>query len=140
MLMMIGAVPLEVWPLNAQSFDQADAASFAEKAVIGRRPILEAVGAGEGSLKVSAKLFPQKLGGESYVSMLDAQRRAQQSLPVMRGDGTPLGWMVITDLSVRHERLDAQGVGRVVTVDISLKKSEPPSPGGLFGILSGLFS
>ena len=139
MLMMIGAVPVEVYPLNAHEYTRTDAARFAEKAVVGARPPLEAVGEGEGTLKVSCKLFPEKLGGLSYIDILRAQQSAQQGVPVMRGDGAPLGFMVITEISEKHERLDAAGVGRIVTVEISLKKADPPGPAALFAILAGLF-
>lgn len=139
MLMMIGAVPVEIWPVNASDYTQADASRFAEKAVVGARPPLEAVGEGEGTLKITVKLFPEKLGGLEYIDILQAQRQAQEAVPVMRGDGVPLGFMVITDISVRHQRLDARGVGRIVEVEISLKKSEPPGAGALFSMLAGMF-
>lgn len=139
MLMMIGAVAVEVWPFNATEYAQQDAGRFAEKSVIGRRPILEAVGEGEGSLTVTCKVFPQKLGGLDHIEVLQGQRAAQAAMPVMRGDGVPLGFMVITDIRVRHEHLDARGVGRVVTCEISLKKSEPPAASAIVAMLSGLF-
>lgn len=140
MLMMIGAVPVEIWPLNATEYSSQDAGRFAEKSVIGRRPILEAVGEGEGTLNVTCKVFPQKLGGLDHIDVLQNQRAAQDAMPVMRGDGVPLGFMVITDIKVRHEHLDENGIGRVVTCEISLKKSDPPGAAGIFSMLAGLFS
>jgi len=140
MLMMIGAVPVEIWPLNATEYSSQDNARFAEKSVIGRRPILEAVGEGEGTLSVTCKVFPQKLGGLDHIDVLQNQRAAQDAMPVMRGDGVPLGFMVITDIKVRHEHLDESGIGRVVTCEISLKKSDPPGAASIFSMFAGLFS
>ena len=47
MLMCIGASVVEVYPLNFENVDRKSTASFAEKSVVGRRPLLEAVGEGE---------------------------------------------------------------------------------------------
>lgn len=140
MLMMIGAVPVEIWPVNATDYSLSDKARFAEKSVLGRRPILEAQGEGEGGMTITCRLFPEKFGGLEAVDILQAQRAAQQAIPVLRGDGKPLGWMVITDINVRHDKLDAQGVGKIVTAELTLKKSDPPGASAMLSLLSSLFS
>jgi uncharacterized protein len=140
MLFMIGAVPIEVWPFNAHEGSSSNEATFAEKAVLGRRPILEAVGDGASTLKFSGRLFPKKLGGLAELDQMQAQRAAQYAVPVMRGDGTPLGWFVITQVDVKSSHFAADGIGKVLEVEISLKQSDPPGPVGIGAILSSLFN
>lgn len=141
MLYMIGAVEIEVFPFNAHEVSQSDEASFAEKAILGRRQPSEAVGEGASTLKMSGRMFPQKLGGMDEADLLDAQRQAQKALPVMRGDGVPMGWYVITQFDRKSSRLDAQGVGRVIEVEISLRKTDGgglAGAGGVAALLSQL--
>lgn len=140
MLFMIGAVAVEVWPFNFHEGSSSNEATFAEKAVLGRRPILEAVGDGTSTLKFSGRLFPQKLSGMAELDQMQAQRAAQYAVPVMRGDGTPLGWFVITQVDVKSSRFAADGVGRVIEVEITMKQSDPPGAVGIGAILSSLFN
>lgn len=137
--MMIGAVAVEVWPFNVTEWTGKNESTFVEKAVLGRRPPIEAVGEGPGALSFSGRLFPVKLGGLGELEMLQQQRRLQVALPVIRGDGVPLGWHVITDLQHKHQRLTVTGVGHYVDIEFSLKASDPPAPAAMFGLLSGLF-
>jgi uncharacterized protein len=140
MLMMIGPVRFEIAPLNATGFDHGHEAGFAEKPVLGTRPPLEFVGAGPESWTINARLFPHKFGGLGDLERL-AQARAS-GLPqyMMRGDGSLMGWVVITQVSEKWSYLDAKGIGRVVDVTISVQRCQGPSAGAYFSILSGLFS
>ncbi len=47
----------------------------------------------------------------------------------MRGDGALMGWVVIEKVTERSTYLDAKGVGRVIDVDIHVKRSSSPSKG-----------
>ena len=58
----------------------------------------------------------------------------------MRGDGAQMGWVVIEKVDERSTYLDAKGVGQVIEIDISVKRSSKPSNGSYFSLLSGLFS
>lgn len=139
MLYMVGSVMVEVVGFNVTETDGAFEAGFAEKAVVGRRPILEAVGEGPETLSLSGRLFPEKFGGLGEVEQLQAQRQAQMAIPVMRGDGTPLGFFVITGLSQKHTKLDRGGVGKIVDIEIKLKRSDPPGAGAIGSFLNDLF-
>jgi phage protein U len=137
MLYLLGAVRFEVWPVNAEEVERETGADFAEKPVIGRRPILEFVGEGSETITLSGRLFPEKLGGS--LEMLQAQRAAGRAVPLMRGDGRPFGWVVIERVSESSSRLMADGVGRMIEFNVSVRRSEAPGAGGYFGIISGLF-
>ena len=49
------------------------------------------------------------------------------------------GWFVIDKVSSRSEYLRHDGVPRVLSFDLSLKRSDAPSAGSYFSIISGLF-
>jgi uncharacterized protein len=139
MLYALGGVAFEVWPLNTHEVEKSSEAGFAEKAVVGRRPILEFVGEGPQTFRIGGRLFPQKLGGLDELRALDEHRINGKALPLMRGDGTPMGWFVIESLRERSAMLDARGVGKVIEFDVSLKRADKSSGGSLFSILYSLF-
>lgn len=139
MLFALGAVTFEVWPLNTDSIDRQAETSFAEKPVLGRRPLVEYVGEGAETIRMSGRIFPAKFGGETDLFLLDEQRKAGKALPLMRGDGRPYGWYVIESLSERSRYLDRRGVGKVIEFDIALRRAERSEPISLFNILTTLF-
>ena len=138
MLYQLGGVQFEVRPFNTHETSGDGEASFAEKPVMGRRPPLEFVGEGPQTKTLQCRIFPKEWGGLSQLSLLHAQRRAGKAQPLMRGDGTPEGWFVIDRINERASYLDADGVGKVIEVDVSLRRSDPPGAGSLFSIISGL--
>ncbi|MFO1151012.1 MAG: phage tail protein [Alsobacter sp.] len=140
MLMQLGAVTFDVTPFNMHEHVRETAATFVSKDVLGRRPPLEFVGEGEESFTFEGRLFPQKLGGLERLDVLHDMRQSGTALPLMRGDGVPLGWFVIESVREQSTYLDAAGVGKLVAFTITLKRSDAASPGSIFGIISGLFS
>lgn len=138
MLMQLGATTFEVVPMNTHETAFAGEASHVDKAVMGRRPPLEFVGEGPDTRTLSCRLFPAKFGGLSSLDELHQQRISGKALPLMRGDGTPLGWYVIERINERASYLDPHGVGQVVEVELSLKRTDPPMAGSVFSIIAGL--
>jgi phage protein U len=105
--------------------------------VVGRRPPLEFTGDGPEEITVLAKLFPQKFGGLSSLSMLDQMRQSGVPHVFVRGDGAPLGWFCVERAREQSTYLDARGVGKVIEVDITLKRADAP---GAAGYMSALLS
>jgi phage protein U len=140
MLYQLGAVQFDVAPLNTDSIDRSAATDFVPKDVIGRRPPLEAVGEGEETIRLSGRIFPKTLGGLGDMEALDLQRVAGFPLPLMRGDGMPMGFFVIETLTQRSSRLDGDGVGRIVDFDLVLKRAEPPGAATLASLAMSLVS
>lgn len=138
MLMILGAVIMDVWPFNPTETGRESGGDYVEKPIMGRRPPLEFVGEASETFSITAKLFPEKLGGLGNLSALSAMRKSGVPQYFMRGDGVPLGWMVIERVSERSSYLDAKGVGRVVEVDISLKRADAPGPANMFASIAGL--
>jgi phage protein U len=140
MLMSLGPIRFEVYPFNATEYDHDHESNFVEKPVLGARPPLEWVGEGAESWSITAKIFPHKFGGLSDLKKLYQARAAGRPLYLMRGDGAQMGWVVIEKVSERSSFLDAQGIGKVIEVDISVRRSAKPSNGSFFSVFSGVFS
>lgn len=140
MLMTLGPIQFEVHPFNATDYNHGHEAGFAEKPVIGARPPLEWVGEGPETWTLHARLFPHKFGGLGDLKRLSQARASGRPQYLMRGDGALMGWVVIEKVTERSTYLDAKGIGRVIDVDIHVKRSATPSKGSYFSLLSGLFS
>ena len=140
MLMVLGPVQFEVWPFNATDYEHGHESAFAEKPVLGTRPPLEWVGEGPETWTIKARIFPRRFGGLEDLKKLAAARASGRPQYLMRGDGAQMGWVVIERVQERSTYLDPKGVGQMIEVDISVKRSAKPSNGSFFSLLSGLFS
>ncbi|WP_336801729.1 phage tail protein [Kaistia sp. MMO-174] len=138
MLAILGAVIFEIAPVNLHAVEHGSEARFAEKPIMGRRPPLEFVGEGAESFGLTVKLFPEKLGGLGTLDDLAAMRASGIAQYFMRGDGVPLGWFVVEKLSEKSSYLGGQGVGRVIDVDISIKRADAPSGSDFFASILGM--
>jgi phage protein U len=136
MLAQLGSVTFEVWPVNIHEYTHDGEASFAEKAVMGRRPPLEFVGEGPDTRAIYGKLFPKKFGGS--MDDLHAMRLSGKPQPLMLGDGTALGWYAIERVNETARNLAPDGTGQVIDFYVNLKKDDPADGGDLFSILFGL--
>ena len=140
MLMSLGPVRFEIYPFNATDYGHEHESSFVEKPVLGTRPPLEWVGEGPESWSITARIFPHKFGGLGDLKKLYQARAAGRPLYLMRGDGAQMGWVVVEKVAERSSYLDAKGIGRVVDVDITLRRAAKPSNGSFFSLFAGMFS
>jgi phage protein U len=138
MLMALGPVTFEITPFNPQTTDRSTSASWVEKSVVGRRPPLEFTGDGPETIKIDARLFPEKFGGLSSLATLDTMRASGVPHFLMRGDGMPLGWFVVEQVAEKSTYLDAHGVGRAIEVDITCKRADAPGAQGYMAALLNL--
>lgn len=140
MLMTLGPIQFEVYPFNAIAYDHGHESAFAEKPVLGARPTLEWVGEGAETWSIRARLFPHRFGGLGDLSKLHQARASGRPQYLMRGDGALMGWVVIERVQEHSTYLDAHGIGRVIDIDIAMRRCSVPANGTYFAILSGLFS
>jgi hypothetical protein len=139
MLMMIGPVLFKVAPFNATEYSHEHGGQFAEKPVLGARSPLEWTGKAAETWSIRANLFPERFGGQSNLVTLGLLASAGLPQYMARGDGSLMGWVVIEKVRERSTFLDASGVGKVIDVDIDLRRSQPPSAASYFGALSSVF-
>jgi phage protein U len=138
MLMKIGPVICEL-RFNIDRVSRSAAHDYAVKPVVGAMPPLEDVGEGEDSLTVSGRLLPGKLGGLTELESLRGAKETGTPQFVMRGDGVALGFFAITGLNEEHSFLDRAGVGQVVDLTITMRKTGTPAAGDFFAGLLSLF-
>ena len=138
MLMALGPVTFEINPFNPRTTVRSTSASWVEKSVVGRRPPLEFTGDGPETIKIDARLFPEKFGGLSSLATLDTMRASGVPHFLMRGDGSPLGWFVVEQVTEKSTYLDAHGVGRAIEVDITCKRADAPGAQGYMAALLSL--
>ena len=139
MLMMIGPVRLKIAPFNVTEYSQTRETAFVAKPVLGGREPLEYVGEGPATVNVTGKLFPEKFGGLSSLEVLNAARASGIQQWLMRGDGGMMGWVVIERVTERSSYLDRNGVGKMIDVDIGLRRVGIPLSATFFSALAGLF-
>lgn len=138
MLFQLGGCAFEIWPLNTHETQSQGGAGIVEKPVLGRRPPLEHVGQGPETMELKGRLFPEKFGGS--LGELHDMRRAGRSYPLMRGDGSAMGWWAIESVDEHATHLNRHGVGRVIEFSVKLKRSDPDGGPGMFTNLFGLFT
>lgn len=139
MLMMIGPVRLKIAPFNVTEYSQTRETAFVAKPVLGGREPMEYVGEGPATVNVTGKLFPEKFGGLSSLEVLNAARASGIQQWLMRGDGGMMGWVVIERVTERSSYLDRNGVGKMIDVDIGLRRVGVPLAASFFSALAGLF-
>lgn len=139
MLFILGTVAFEVWPVNVTEVSKQSEAGIVEKPVIGRRPPLEFVGDGPETVTMTVKLFPEKLGGLSAIDRLASMRLAGIPQHLMRGDGTPMGFFMVDKITEKSTYLGPNGVGRVIDIDLSLRRADAPSAGDALASIIELF-
>jgi phage protein U len=137
MLMKLGPVAFQIFPLNATGYTHNHETPYAEKAVVGARPLLEWVGDGAETWTIQARLFPAKMGGLDDLQKLYQARASGKPQYLVRGDGKALGWVAIERISEKSSYLDAKGVGQIIDVDIDVKRTGKPSDGSFFSIMAG---
>lgn len=138
MLLVLGGLSFRVWPFNATGTGGDLGGDYVEKPVMGRRPTLEFVGEASGTFTITAKLFPRHVGGLGDLERLHAIRRSGSPQYLMRGDGVPIGWVVVERVSEQHDHLTATGVGQEVAVEITLKHADAPQAASYFTSIMGL--
>lgn len=140
MLTQLGACQFQVAPFNFHETDHESGASFASHEVLGRMPALEFVGEAQESWSIRGRLFPEKFGGLSDLATMHGMRRSGVPQFYMRGDGVPMGWVVIERVTEKSTYIGPDGVGRVIEFEMSLKRSDGPSAAGIFNALVDIFS
>ena len=138
MLMLIGPVAFTIAPLNTHAVDFSAETIFAEKPVLGSTPLMEHTGEGASSWSVKGRLFPRRLGGLPELGVLHALRRSGTPQFMMRGDGLPLGWVVVAGITEGSTYLDAAGVGQQIDITVTVRRAQAPSASSFFSIMQGL--
>lgn len=134
MLLSLGSVVFDVHPFNAHEIANDHSTDFVDKPVVGARMPMEWVGEGEETWDITGRIFPKKLGGLNDLARLRAVRAAGSPVYLMRGDGRPMGFVVILGVSEISTKLAADGVGQIIEFDLTVKRSGAPSIAGFLSM------
>jgi phage protein U len=140
MLCSLGPIAFDVTPFSVVQTEELSSADYARKDVVGAAPGHEHVGDGEGTVRLSARLFPERFGGLDSLDALDRVRRSGVAQMMVRGDGKVIGFVLVTEVRAQSQFLDGEGVGRMIEVELTLTRAAQPSPASAFAQLFGLFS
>lgn len=125
-LAVLGPVVFDVTN-DLQKYDEESASAFARHDIYGGAPVYEDVGEEEGTFTLSGTMLPYLFGGLSGLTKLEAARVAKVPLPLMRGDFTPLGWVLISKISKSNIELDpSEGIGQEISYSLTLLKVSRP--------------
>lgn len=138
MLYALGPVVFEVAPLNADKATGSAEGSFAEHAVLGAAPLYENTGQGPRRFALQGKLFPDHFGGLGALEALKMLCRAGAPQHLLRGDGHPVGWVILDKVSEQHDSLNARGVGREIEFSVEMRVCEAPAAASLGSLIGGL--
>lgn len=139
-LLSIGPLTFDVTPFNVHEILFDATSDFARKDVVGAKRPLEAVGEGEETYTIVARLFPEHFGGLSSLTLLHNMRKAQAPQLMMGGasSGRNFGFVVVTDVSVSEQFLNAAGVGQLIDVEITVETCGAPSAADAFSQIYSL--
>ena len=122
-LYQLGAFTFDVFPVNVHEVERQMGANYAAKDIMGAMRPREFTGEADDRVKLSGRLFPQRLGGTSGIGALQALTRTGEPQLLIRGDGEVLGWYLIEQVTDKHTFLDVAGVGRMIELDLELVKT-----------------
>jgi phage protein U len=108
---------------------------FAKHDVVGAAPIYEDVGEGERSIILDGCIYPEAVGTDGGYSRLEAARQSKVPLPLLLGDLTAVGWVLIDEIKRTDENLGFAGVGREIKFTVSLLRVGRPAIGSAISIL-----
>lgn len=141
MIAQLGSVVFELLPIGVNEIDHSGSASFASHPVLGDMPALEFTGEGREGWRLRGTLMPEfssRSGagdGLDDLARLHAMRKSGSAQFLMRGDGTPLGWVAIRRVTERSRRFNRSGVGRIIEVEIDVTAIKAPSADNLGSLL-----
>jgi len=140
MIMLLGNVVFQVAPVGIDEIDHRYSSRFAIHPVLGSMPLYEKTGIGPEGWRIRATLMPefcQRHGIDTGLFELDQLKLICQSgMPqfLMRGDGKPMGWVIIQDVVERSRVLSKSGIGRQITLDIDVIATNAPSFDGFYSL------
>ena len=136
---LLGAVGIDTRPLSADSVRRQATGGLVAKPTMGGRQRKEKTGEGEDDITITGTLLPSRIGGLTELEALHAMRRASTRFPLMRGDGTRLGWYAIKDITEDHREIGRDGVGFEVQYSVTMEQAGEEA-GAAQSVISGLFS
>lgn len=123
-----GTIQFLVQPLNMHEADHETGTDWAQKEVVGSAIYREWVGENDEQLYIRGRVFPYRIGGFDELQQFEDERRAYNAHPLLRGDGSKLGWFVCEKLVRAHTFLSGEGIGQQVAFEAVMVRVPMPDP------------
>jgi phage tail protein len=123
-----GTIQFLVQPLNIHESDHESGTDWAQKEVVGGAIYREWVGENDEQLFIRGRVFPYRVGGFGDLQRFEEERRAGNSHPLIRGDGSRIGWFVCEKMVRAHTFLSGEGIGQQVAFEAVLVRVPMPDP------------
>lgn len=115
---------------NLQQIDKSGKAVIAEHEVIGAS-VFEVMGTSGTRFKISGVVHPEVTGVNGAVTVLEGLKDTGVPMPFMRGDFTPLGWVIVEEIQRGDANLNAYGLGRDISFSATLIAVGQPTAASL---------
>lgn len=119
---------------SAEGIERKTEAALAEKGLLSALPGREWTG-WDGDLTITGTVLPFHLGGLDDIGTLHGWCADGTGVPVIRGDGTHMGWHAIASVSESHKTLARNGVGYEVAWTVRLVRVGRPSATSLDSLI-----
>jgi hypothetical protein len=137
----VGVLTFDTFPFSVGGAEREDGYDYAKHELMNRRRGYEAEGAGDDVLTLSGEFLPFHIGGLSELEMARGLKNSGSPQFVMRGDGTVLGWYVITSIKDSHtDAIAPNGVAYRVKYEIKLEAVDDPGEDAGAGLIASLVS
>ncbi len=107
---------------NLQEYQTSAEAAFAKHDVVKAAPIYEAMGDEETTITFQGVVHPHITGVDGGLAAIERARVDQTPLPLMRGDHTPMGWVVILKFERTDSTLEETGRALEIKFNVTLAK------------------
>ena len=143
---MAGPTPMALGPFAFQalgfSFDKQSRdvdASWSSLPVAGRLDALHWTGPKSDSFTISGAIFEEAFGGQSSLDGITQAALAGRPLMLVTRSGRVHGLHVVEKVSEGRKNIRGDGLARVNTYKITLKRYSGPVGGALASVLLGVF-
>lgn len=107
---------------NLQEYQTSSEASYAKHDVVKAAPIYEAMGDEETTISFQGVVHPHITGVDGSLAAIEQARVNQIPLPLMRGDHTPMGWVIILKFERTDSTLEETGRALEIQFNVTLAK------------------
>lgn len=139
MLYDLGGVAFDIVGINTDRVTKNRETSFAEYDVMGSSILYEHTGNKDRKITLTGKVHPFHFGGLPALAALETIRESGQPVFLQRGDGIPMGWVLIDSIEEEDAYIQYGGTPGQVSHKISLLRCDAPGVGGLANLLYTLF-
>lgn len=102
---------------------------------VNQLPTYQYTGKNSDVVTLQGVLYPEVTGGKYSLNLLERMADLGKAWPLIDGNGTLLGFFIMTEMTKTKSELLDNGEARKIQFTLKLKKVDPPKDSLLFDIL-----